>query len=80
VHTLGVVVFSKGKVVVSVQPTVIGAAQGVERSKFKHDRLLLMVAMIQQRKIDKKRKKCRIPIECFDADAQDLSSLHRLTA
>jgi hypothetical protein len=67
-------------VVVSVQPTVIGAAQGIERSKFKHDRLLWMGAMIQQHPFDKKRKKCRIPIECFDADAQDVSSLHRLTA
>jgi hypothetical protein len=36
--------------------------------------------MIHQRQIDKKRKKCRIPIECVDADAQGLSSLHRLTA
>jgi hypothetical protein len=39
-----------------------------------------MGAMIQQRQIDKKRKKCSIPIECFDADPKDLSSLHRLTA
>jgi hypothetical protein len=59
---------------------MVGAAQGVERSKFEHDRLLWMGAMIHQRQIDKKRKKCRIPIECFDADAQSLSSLHRLTA
>jgi hypothetical protein len=80
VHALGVVVLGEGKVVVSVQPTVIGAAQGIERSKFKHDRLLWMGAMIRQRQIDKKRKKCRIPIECFDADPKSLSSLHRLTA
>jgi hypothetical protein len=39
-----------------------------------------MGAMIRQRQIDKKRKKCRIPIECFDADPKSLSSLHRLTA
>jgi hypothetical protein len=52
--------------VMSVKPAMMGAAQGVERSKFKHDRLLLMAPMIQQAMIDKKRKKCLIPIGRLD--------------
>jgi hypothetical protein len=31
------VVLGERKVVMGIQPTVIGAAQGVERSEFKHD-------------------------------------------
>jgi hypothetical protein len=80
VHALGVVVFGKGKVVMSVKPAMVGAAQGGERSKFKHDRLLLMGPIIQQRMIDKKRKNCRIIIYLFDGLFRCSLSLHRLTA
>jgi hypothetical protein len=46
VHALGVVVFGEREVVMGIKPAMVGAAQGVERSKFKHDRLLLMALMI----------------------------------
>jgi hypothetical protein len=52
--------------VMGVKPAMMGAAQGCERSKFKHDRLLLMAPMIRQVMIDKKRKKCLIPISGLD--------------
>jgi hypothetical protein len=59
-------VLGERKVVMSIQPAVVGAAQGVERSEFEHDRLLnrgLMASIIYQALIDKKRKKCLITIE-----------------
>jgi hypothetical protein len=37
VHALGVVVLGKGKVMMGIEPAMMGAAQGSERSKFKHD-------------------------------------------
>jgi hypothetical protein len=52
--------------VVGIEPAMVGAAQGAERSKFKHDRLLLMAPMIREPMIDKKRKKCLIPIGELD--------------
>jgi hypothetical protein len=52
--------------VMSVEPAVVGATQGIERSEFKHDRLLWMRPMIPIWIIDKKRKKCLIPIGLVD--------------
>jgi hypothetical protein len=66
VHALGVVVLGKREVVMGVKPAMMGAAQGIERSQFKHDRLLCMAPMILQVMIDKKRKKCLIPISQLD--------------
>ncbi|MCY1375910.1 hypothetical protein D9M69_633600 [compost metagenome] len=43
VHTFWVVVLGERKVMMSIQPAVVGAAQGVERSEFEHDRLLKWV-------------------------------------
>jgi hypothetical protein len=75
-------VFGERKMVMGIQPAVVSAAQRVERSEFKHDRLLkgsswggrpghearpwLMTGIIHQASIDKKRKKCRITIEMAD--------------
>ncbi|MNM97374.1 hypothetical protein D3C81_1098780 [compost metagenome] len=39
-HALRVVVLGERKVVMGIQPAVMGAAQRAEGSEFKHDRLL----------------------------------------
>jgi hypothetical protein len=62
-------VLGERKVVMSIQPAMMGTAQGVEGSEFEHDRLLkggLMASIIYQVLIDKKRKKCCITIEFTD--------------
>jgi hypothetical protein len=41
------VVLGERKVVMRIQPAMMGAAQGVERSEFKHDRLLKRFVMGQ---------------------------------
>ncbi|MEX5548530.1 hypothetical protein Q1J68_23215 [Pseudomonas pergaminensis] len=49
-----------------IKLAMVGATQGIERSKFKHDRLLWMAPMILQPMIDKKPEICLIPISRLD--------------
>jgi hypothetical protein len=79
-------VLGERKVVMRIQPAMVRAAQGVERSEFEHDRLLkrgLMANIIYQELIDKKRKKCLNTIDKFDIcsprNVLGQPSLHRIS-